>query len=98
MNFINFREVMNEHIKKNIFSKDKLFTTDVNFEEMWNLYLDSFPSYANQIFRVRREYDCSCCKNFIKTLGNVVAIEGEKLISIWDFEVEDPIFYRRIQG
>lgn len=92
MNFINFREVMNEHIKKNIFSKEKLFTTDVNVEEMWNLYLDSFPSHANQIFRVRREYDCSCCKNFIKTLGNVVAIDGEKLISIWDFEIENPVF------
>lgn len=92
MDFINFREVMNEHIKKNIFSKEKLFTTDVNVDEMWNLYLDSFPSQANQIFRMRREYDCSCCKNFIKTLGNVVAIDGEKLISIWDFEIEDPVF------
>lgn len=31
------------------------------------------PAGTNPIFRERTEHDCSCCRNFVKNLGNVVA-------------------------
>lgn len=74
-------------IQKNLqqMSKDssKLFTVNVDTEELYNLYLDSFPAGTNEIYRERREYDCSCCRHFIRDVGNVVSIKNGELHTIW---------------
>lgn len=66
-------------------SKDssRLFTVNVDTEELYNLYLDSFPAGTNEIYRERREYDCSCCRHFIRDVGNVVSIKNGELHTIW---------------
>lgn len=66
---------------------NNLFVVDVDKEELWNLYLDSFPPGTNEIYKERREHDCNCCKNFIRDVGNVVSIKNGEVISIWDIEV-----------
>jgi hypothetical protein len=65
-----------------------LFYTTVDKEELWQRYLGSFPEVE------RDQYNCSNCRKFIKDVGNVVAIKDNKLVSLWDIEVElsDPIF------
>lgn len=74
-------------IQKNLqqMSKDssRLFTVNVDTEEFYNLYLDSFPAGTNEIYRERREYDCSCCRHFIRDVGNVVSIKNGELHTIW---------------
>lgn len=74
-------------IQKNLqqMSKDssKLFTVNVDTEELYNLYLDSFPAGTNEIYKERREYDCSCCRHFIRDVGNVVSIKNGELHTIW---------------
>ena len=73
-------------IQKNLqqMSKDssRLFTVNVDTEELYNLYLDSFPAGTNEIYRERREYDCSCCRHFIRDVGNVVSIKNGELHTI----------------
>ena len=59
-----------------------LFLTNVSKDEMWETYLKSFPKGANPIFRERTEHDCNCCKNFIRAVGNVVEIVGNKVVTI----------------
>ena len=74
-------------IQKNLqqMSKDssRLFTVNVDTEELYNLYLDSFPAGTNEIYRERREYNCSCCRHFIRDVGNVVSIKNGELHTIW---------------
>lgn len=74
-------------IQKNLqqMSKDssRLFTVNVDTEELYNLYLDSFPAGTNEIYREGREYDCSCCRHFIRDVGNVVSIKNGELHTIW---------------
>lgn len=74
-------------IQKNLqqMSKDssRLFTVNVDTEELYNLYLDSFPAGTNEIYRERREYDCSCCRHFIRDVGNVVSIKNGELHTVW---------------
>lgn len=74
-------------IQKNLqqMSKDssRLFTVNADTEELYNLYLDSFPAGTNEIYRERREYDCSCCRHFIRDVGNVVSIKNGELHTIW---------------
>lgn len=67
-----------------------LFVVDIDKEKLWNTYLDSFPEGTNAIYKERREYDCNCCKQFVRILGHVVAIVDNKLVSIWDMETEEP--------
>ncbi|MGJ4945146.1 hypothetical protein ACQR1W_31615 [Bradyrhizobium sp. HKCCYLS1011] len=70
----------------------QLFCTAVEKDELWDTYLGSFPAGTNPMFRERTEHDCSCCRQFIRAVGNVVSIEGGKLVSIWDGKVSDPAY------
>jgi hypothetical protein len=88
MNFKPFSQAV--EAKFNEMSEHQLYVVDVDKEYLWNLYLAAFPDGTNNILKERREYDCNCCKNFIRDVGNVVAIIDSEVISIWDVEVEHP--------
>lgn len=92
MDFKSFNVLLQKNIKKITKNVDKLFTVDVDKDILWNTYLDSFPEGTNEIFRERREFDCSCCRQFIKNFGNVVTIENGVVHSIWDFKASDARF------
>ena len=64
-----------------------LYKTRATKADMWDTYLDSFPPGTNEIYKERREYDCQCCKQFIRVCGNVVAIIDNELVSIWDLNI-----------
>lgn len=67
-------------------SKGELFEVG-NHETADNLYqhyLASFPEGTNPIYKTRTEHDCSCCKQFIRTVGRVVSIKDGKVITVWD--------------
>ena len=66
--------------------KQPLFRIDIDKDELWALYLNSFPEGSNPRFRERTEHDCSCCRSFIKNAGSVVNIVPGGLVSIWDIE------------
>jgi hypothetical protein len=92
MEFKQFRELLQGNFKKMTEDVTHLFEIDVDKDEMWNLYLDSFPKGTNETYRERREYDCSCCRNFVKTIGNAVVIKDNKIHTIWDFKTNDTTF------
>jgi hypothetical protein len=79
-----FKKALQEQFKKMTENNETLFVTGTDKDEMWNIYLNSFPEGTNPIFIKRTEHDCSCCRSFIKNFGNVVIIKDNKLISIWD--------------
>ena len=92
MEFKRFRELVQNHFNEMTKNNDNLFVIDLDKDELWNLYLDSFPAGTNEMFRKRREFDCSCCRQFIKNVGNVVAIKDNKVTTIWDFEIASDVF------
>ena len=91
MEFKMFKERLQKNFKE-MEENDKLFTVELDKDELWNLYLDSFPEGTNNLFRQRREYDCSCCRHFIKSIGNVVSINNGIVKTIWDFEAGSDTF------
>lgn len=92
MTFKEFRNEVSNHFNHMTKDVNYLFEVDVDKDELWNLYLDSFPSGTNEIYRKRREYDCSCCRQFIRQIGNVVTIKNNTVESIWDLNIDDGTF------
>lgn len=92
MEFKQFKNAMQESFKKLTKDVNVLFEVQVDKDEMWNLYLDSFPEGTNNIYRERREYDCSCCRHFIKAMGNVVSIKNGEVKTVWGFEAGNTTF------
>ncbi len=67
------------------------FETDVTKEELWSVYLESIPAEMNPIYRERRKFDCSCCRQFMNQIGGVVWIDDlQQIHTLWEFQVPDP--------
>ena len=92
MEFTTMRNNLMENFAEMTKDVTHLFEVNVDKDEMWNLYLDSFPVGTNEIYRERRWHDCSCCRQFVKTIGNAVIIKDNKIITIWDFRTDDSTY------
>lgn len=92
MEFKKFKQVFQTNFDQLVDGADRLFEVAVDKDDMWNLYLDSFPEGTNPIYRERREYDCSCCRHFIKNIGAVVVIKDNRVHTIWDFDTGSTTF------
>ena len=88
--FSKMKKEFQAHVETMIAEQSHLFVTSADPDKLWELYLESFLPEHNQIFREKREHDCSGCKSFIRKFGNVVAISAGKVISIWDFKTSQP--------
>lgn len=82
MEFLNFKKAVAAQFGQ--MQKSPLFRVNVDKDKLWETYLASFPEGTNPMFRERTEYDCGCCRQFVKAVGDVVSIQGGKLVSIWD--------------
>lgn len=92
MEFITFKKIFQENFEALIKDTTHIFEVDVDKDELWNTYLDSYPAGTNEIYRERREHDCSACRHFIKNIGNVVIIKDNKIKTIWDFDINDSTY------
>lgn len=88
MEFEQFAKLVNARL--NSFAGRELYVT-AEPDHVWEAYIASFPEGSNPIYKERTEHDCSCCKNFIRGIGNVVAIAPDgSLESIWSVKAEHP--------
>lgn len=92
MEFKNVKEILANNFA-NISTRYTLFETDIDKDYLWNLYLDSFPEDTNPVYRERRYYDCSACRQFIKNIGGTVYIdENLNPHSIFEFDTHSETF------
>lgn len=82
-NFTPFAQAV--HARLTELSKQELFTT-IPGDTLWETYLASFPPGTDPIYKTHTEHTCTCCKQFIRGMGTVVAIQDGKLTSIWDIK------------
>jgi hypothetical protein len=93
-NFDIFRAKMQKHFEDEMKGCKQLYIVNVDKDELWNLYLDSFGPGTNILFRKRREYDCSCCRHFVKSIGAAVTIKDGTIHTIWGFDAGSEEFQK----
>ena len=72
-----------------LMQKYPMFRVSLNKDLLYANYIHSFPAGTNEMFRERTEHECSCCRSFIRSIGDVVAYIDGKLVTIWDINVAD---------
>jgi len=92
MEFKQFKKALKKNFKELVKDTDHLFEVEVDKDVMWDLYLNSYPEGTNEVYRERREYDCSACRQFIRNMGNLVVIKDNTVHTIWDFQVESTTY------
>lgn len=92
MTFVEMRDLMIQHFNSMAKDADRLFCADIDKDQLWELYLNSFPKGTNNFYRERTEHDCSCCRHFIKTFGGVVVIKDNHKHTIWEFQTNDSTY------
>lgn len=85
-----FKDAVKAKFESIIKDRESVFRTDTTKDEIWEAYMNAFPEGTNEMFRERREYDCVYCKQFIRAVGNIVAITPGGLISVWDLDLPAP--------
>lgn len=90
MDFKTFSDRMKANFNSKSENAGHLFEVEVDRDEIYNMYLDSFPAGTNEIFRERRSHDCSCCASFVRNLGKAVFIIDNQIHTIWGFDCGDP--------
>ncbi len=92
MDFNQFKKALQKHVDGMLKDVNHLFLVDVDKDALWATYLDNFPAGTNEKYRERTEHDCSSCRHFIKSFGNVVTIKNNKVTTIWDFKTDDTTY------
>lgn len=92
MEFIEFKEALQKNFAVMVKDVTHLFEVNVDKDELWNTYLNSFPVGTNELYRERTWHDCSCCRHFIKNIGNAVVIKNGQVHTIWDLSLNDTTY------
>lgn len=81
--FEEIRTRLNSAFKKALSAspENRLLVTDIDREEIWNLYLANIPEEH------RQSNNCNCCKSFLRQYGGIVAVKPDmSLATLWDFD------------
>lgn len=66
-----------------------VFIVGLEPDALYAKYLAAFPEGTNPIFKKATEHDCSCCKQFIRRVGSIIAIgESGEVLTVWDRAAE----------
>lgn len=81
MSFQNIKTAVKKQF--DLMSQHNLFVVNLERNALWEAYLDCFTDPV-----IKQEHNCICCKSFIRQYGNIIAIINNKVVTMWDFEID----------
>lgn len=78
--FKKFRALLQDHFNEMVKSGNPLFITDADEDELYNLYLDSFPAGTNELFRKRRSWHSRSESDCAQGCGEDRGMERRSLV------------------
>jgi hypothetical protein len=86
--FPKFAKLVVESVKE-LTKTPQVFVANTDGDALYALYIKAFPADTNPVHRKFTEHECSCCKQFIRRAGSLIAInEGGKVTTVWDTAAE----------
>jgi hypothetical protein len=69
-------------------SVGKLYRSSIGGSQVWDTYIKSFED--DPIFRDPNSstHNCNLCNNFIRRYGNIVTVINNRIVTIWDVDIE----------
>lgn len=89
-NFSAFAEMVAMSFQERV-NAEGVFVADLDGDELYAAYLAAFPEGTNPVFKKNTEHDCSCCRQFVRRAGCVVAIDGDGVLTVWDRAAESAL-------
>lgn len=74
------------HAKFVEMSANELFVVGEDNRQFEQVYLNAFPEGTNPPYKTNTEHDCTCCKNFIRNIGNLATLKDGVMTSVWDIK------------
>ena len=68
----------------NALSKHELFVVGNDNRIPEQAYIAAFPENTNPVYKTNTEHHYTCCFQFLRNIGNVVAIIDGKIATVWD--------------
>lgn len=90
-NFQTFAGLVNKSLQRLLANNPFVVTVESESAPatLFERYLSAFPEGSDPIFKKRSEHDCSCCRHFIKNVGDAVNIdENGNVVTVWDDAAE----------
>ena len=81
-----FKQLFQANFTQVIANQTHLFQVNVDKDLLWDTYLNNFPE------ELRPQFNCNCCRQFIKNYGNLIAIKNNTLFSLWNFNAGDEVY------
>lgn len=90
--FKEVKEKLEKQLAKMVENNAVLFQVSVDRDKIWDVYLNAFSAEH------RQGNNCNCCKSFLRQYGGIVSIVDNKLVSLWDFELESEEYENAIKA
>lgn len=90
-NFQTFAGLVNKSLQRLLANNPFVVTVESESAPatLFERYLSAFPEGSDPIFKKRSEHDCSCCRHFIKNVGDAVNIDDNgNVVTVWDDAAE----------
>ena len=71
-------------VKFDTMAKHELLSVAATKNELWDIYLRSFPEGTDPIYKTETTHNCVCCKHFIRDIGDAVTLKNGVVDSIWN--------------
>ena len=70
---------------RSVVARPQVFVAAVEPDALYAAYLAAFPDGFNPIAKTRAEHDCSTCRQFVRRVGNVLAVGDDgAVVTTWD--------------
>jgi hypothetical protein len=87
-NFPSFAKLVADGFQ-NVVRRASVFVVGLDPDVLYVRYLNAFPAGTNPIFTKNSWHDCSCCRQFIRRAGHVVAVDEGRVLTVWDGAAEE---------
>ena len=73
-------------------ARKELYVAKISKNDLWDMYLQSFPEGTNPLEKTNTHHDCACCRKFIQKAGVLVTLTSSGVETVWDMAADKALY------